>query len=103
MDSDKACVIPLSKACSVVTPFRYFFIMKEKDWFRIKKYPHIGLPFENKDRQFVSSYVKDKNKIISHAFYPLIHRELSVRKFRRKRSDDGSRSSKRFIFKSSLG
>ncbi|WP_281778022.1 reverse transcriptase domain-containing protein [Croceibacter atlanticus] len=71
--------------------------MKEKDWFRIKKYPHIGLPFENKDRQFVSSYVKDKNKIISHAFYPLIHRELSVRKFRRKRSDDGSRSSKRFI------
>nr|WP_321222045.1 reverse transcriptase domain-containing protein [uncultured Psychroserpens sp.] len=68
---------------------------KQKDWFRIKRYPHIGLQYEHKDRPKIESYVKNKTKIKSHAFLPFIHRTIAVRKFRRKKLSDGSRSEKR--------
>lgn len=68
---------------------------KEKDWFRPKKYPHIGLPIENEDRKWIEPYVKDVELISKHAFLPLIHKSISTRKFRRKRLDDGSKSEKR--------
>lgn len=49
--------------------------MKEKDWFRLKKYPHIGLPLENKDRhKWVESYITNKDSIAKHRFLPFIHK-----------------------------
>lgn len=48
---------------------------KRKDWFKPKKYPHIGLPLEFKDRHKVECYVKNPLKISQHSFLPLIHRE----------------------------
>lgn len=54
-----------------------------KDWFKIKRYPHIGLPLSNDDRNWVEKYVKDKEKIATHAFFPFIHREMETRKFRK--------------------
>tara|TARA_R110002020_G_scaffold131569_13_gene294135 strand:+ start:486 stop:2066 length:1581 start_codon:yes stop_codon:yes gene_type:complete len=68
---------------------------KKKGWFRLKRYPHIGLPFENKDRLRLTSYIKNKEKISTHSFSPFIHKTIIVRKFRRKKFDDGSRSAKR--------
>ncbi|MFD0764950.1 reverse transcriptase domain-containing protein [Mucilaginibacter lutimaris] len=70
--------------------------MDEKDWFRLKKYPHIGLPLTLKDRAWVDKYVRDEKKIASHGFYPFIHRETLVRKYRRKTEKDGSKSAYRF-------
>lgn len=64
----------------------------DKDWFRLKRYPHIGLQLEPKDRAWIEPYVKDKNAISSHAFYPFIHRQLKVRKFRKEICHDGTRS-----------
>lgn len=48
---------------------------KQKDWFKPKKYPHIGLPLELKDRHKVECYVRNPQKIAHHSFLPLIRRE----------------------------
>jgi len=58
-------------------------IQEEKDWFRLKRYPHIGLPLQPSDRGWVESYVSNPKKVQSHSFFPFIHRKISVRKFRR--------------------
>ncbi len=63
-------------------------INKEKDWFRIKNYPHIGMPLKFSDRSWVTSYVKDKDKIAQHSFLPFIHRKIIKRKFRKDYSED---------------
>jgi hypothetical protein len=65
---------------------------KGKDWFRLKRYPHIGLQLEPKDRAWIEPYVRNKGAVASHAFYPFIHRQLKVRKFRREICHDGTRS-----------
>jgi len=65
---------------------------KKKDWFRIKRYPHVGMQLEQKDRLWIEEYVKNKTAIAKHAFYPLIHRQLKVRKFRKEVCHDGTRS-----------
>lgn len=65
---------------------------KEKDWFRLKRYPHIGMQLKPKDRAWIEPYVKDKEAISAHAFYPFIHRQLKVRKFRKEICHDGTRS-----------
>jgi len=68
---------------------------QKKDWFRPKSYPHIGLPLSFKDRDWVSKYVKNPEKIASHAFLPFIYRRIDKRKFRKEISEIGERSEKR--------
>lgn len=65
---------------------------KEKDWFRVKQYSHIGLRLSKSDEKWVKSYITNRYNIETHAFFPFIHRELSVRKFRREIAHDGTRS-----------
>lgn len=69
--------------------------MEKKDWFRLKRYPHIGLPLKLKHRSWIEEYIFDKEKIKKHGFYPFIHRKISLRKFRKKKTDDSSKSVKR--------
>lgn len=77
--------------------FSFFIAMEEKDWFRLKKYPHIGLPLDLKDRLWVEEYVMDTQKVKSHSFYPFIHRNISQRKFRRAINSKGIKSIERSI------
>jgi hypothetical protein len=65
---------------------------KNKDWYRLKRYPHIGLQLEPNDREWIEPFVKNKDAIATHAFYPFIHRQLKVRKFRKEICHDGTRS-----------
>ncbi len=69
--------------------------MEKKDWFRLKRYPHIGLPLKLKHRPWIEEYIFDKNNIKTHSFYPFIHRKISVRKFRKIKNEDGTKSLKR--------
>lgn len=69
--------------------------MNRKDWFRPKRYPHIGLPLSYSDRNWVAAYVKDKGKIAQHAFLPFIYRCVKKRRFRKQINEDGSRTQKR--------
>lgn len=71
-------------------------IQEEKDWFRLKRYPHIGLPLQLKDRGWVERYVSNPAKIKAHSFFPFIHRKISVRKFRCSKDEYGIRSDLRF-------
>lgn len=64
---------------------------EEKDWYKIKKYPHIGLPLKNSDRhKWIQKYVMSPDCISKHSFSPFIHKTSKVRKFRKEYSpDDG--------------
>jgi len=70
--------------------------MEEKPWFRTKRYPHIGLPLSQADKLWVTHYVENEEKVAAHHFYPFIHRDKIVRKFRRKIAPDGKRSHLRY-------
>lgn len=55
---------------------------KRKDWFKPKKYPHIGLPIEPKDRHKIECYIRNPLKIAQHSFMPLIRREQISYKYK---------------------
>ncbi|HZV69740.1 MAG TPA: reverse transcriptase domain-containing protein [Saprospiraceae bacterium] len=60
---------------------------KKKDWFKLKRYPHIGLPLKKSDRYlWIEKYIKDPEKIANHSFLPFIHRTARVKKFRKEYS-----------------
>ncbi len=86
-----AYICPLSKDCSVLGSATLFIekIMQNKDWFRIKKYPHIDFPIENKDRyKWLQDYITNPEKIAKHSFLPFIHKVSKKRKFRKKYNDE---------------
>lgn len=57
----------------------------KKDWFKLKRYPHIGFPLESSDRyKWIEPYVTNPNSIAKHAFLPFIHKTALVKKFRKK-------------------
>jgi gluconate kinase len=58
---------------------------KKKDWFKLKRYPHIGLPLNPCDRtKWIEPYVTSAEKVAEHAFLPFIHRTTRVKKYRKK-------------------
>jgi len=57
---------------------------KKKDWFKIKRYPHIGLPLDVRNRfKWIEPYITNPSKIAVHRFLPFIHKSLTVKKFRK--------------------
>lgn len=57
---------------------------KQKDWFKIKRYPHIGLPLNYGDRhKWIEKYVTSPEMIAKHSFLPFIHKTSKVKKFRK--------------------
>jgi hypothetical protein len=63
--------------------FAPLFVMKKKEWFKLKKYSHIGLPLTGNDKNWVTKYVSNPDLVAKHAFYPFIHRAMNKRKFRK--------------------
>lgn len=58
---------------------------EEKDWFKLKRYPHIGLPLNSCDRfKWIEPYVTSEEKVAKHGFLPFIHRTARVKKYRKK-------------------
>ena len=62
---------------------------KTDDWFKIKGYPHIGMPIYRKDETWVKDYVSNRINIERHRFLPFIHKTIKVRRFRKEYSPDG--------------
>ena len=56
-------------------------------WYKIKRYPHIGLPSEN--RRKTISYIKNRDKIAVHGFAPFIHKVISTNRYRKEYDNDG--------------
>lgn len=57
--------------------------MKKHEWFRIRRYPHIGYPITTKNKKKVSSYIKNSSHISKHSFSPFIHKQIFSRKLRK--------------------
>lgn len=70
-------------------------VQKKYPWYKVKGYPHIGLPLTYADAERVAQYVMNPAKVKAHAFKPFIFRETKLRKFRRDIDDYGHNMSKR--------
>jgi hypothetical protein len=65
---------------------------KQKDWFKIKRYPHIGFPLNNSDRyKWIEKYVTNHEIVAKHSFLPFIHKTSRVKKYRKDYSLDTGR------------
>lgn len=64
--------------------------MKKDEWFRIRRYPHIGYPITVKDKKKVSSYIKNIDQISRHSFSPFIHKQIFSRKLRKEYDNFGN-------------
>lgn len=53
-----------------------------EEWFKIKKYPHIGKPIRIKDYDKVRKYVSNPLAVERHSFLPFLHKTIVKRKFR---------------------
>ena len=62
----------------------------KKDWFKLKKYPHIGRPISIKDKNKIVSYILNPKNIAKHSFLPFIHKTSLVRKFRKEYNEEGN-------------
>jgi len=56
--------------------------METEDWYKLKRYPHIGEPLTLKDYKWVKDYVENAKSIKEHSFLPLIHKCIVTRKYR---------------------
>ena len=56
---------------------------KTPTWFKLKRYPHIGLPLKIKDYEWVSKYVNNTYNISKHSFLPFIQKIIVKRKYRK--------------------
>lgn len=53
-----------------------------EEWFKLKRYPHIGLPLTIKDYSRIKNYVSNPSNIARHSFLPLINKSILKRRFR---------------------
>ncbi|MCT4664934.1 MAG: reverse transcriptase domain-containing protein [Flavobacteriales bacterium] len=65
------------------------------EWFKIKRYPHIGFPITGLHFNRVSDYIYEKDNIEKHNFSPLLYRRVSQRKFRKKENNPKEREKKK--------
>lgn len=69
---------------SLLTFLAKMKVKEKKDWFKIKRYPHIGLPLDSRDRfRWIQPYVTNPEKIAVHSFLPFIHKTSKVKRFRK--------------------
>jgi hypothetical protein len=67
----------------------FYMNHKDKDWYKIKRYPHIGLPLKESDRhKWIQKYVTSPESVREHSFLPFIHKTSKVRKFRKEYNPD---------------
>jgi len=60
-----------------------------KDWFILKKYPHIGIPYNyNDNKDWLEEYVTNPKKVKAHSFLPFIHKPIKERRFRKRYDSD---------------
>ena len=70
---------------------------KQKDWFKIKRYPHIGMPLNISDRhKWIEKYVTSPDMVTKHSFLPFIHKTSRVKKFRKSYLPDTGNVNEKF-------
>ncbi len=75
------------KLCT--TKLYYGFIMKEKSWFKPKVYLHFTTQIEQKDKKLVEMLVTNPKKVAKHAFFPLLYRPITQRRYKKVINNEG--------------
>jgi hypothetical protein len=60
-------------------------------WYKTKRYPHIGLPLGKRDARPAIRKITDPDFVARYAFLPFIHRVQTTRKYRRVQDELGHR------------
>ena len=71
--------------------------MKKKNWFKLKRYPHIGIPVSTKQIPTIVSYITNPECIRKHAFTPFIYSPKETRRFRKTLLANGKKSKIRAV------
>ena len=64
--------------------------MTNEEWFKLRRYPHIGLPITAKEKSKICNYVKDSEKISKHSFLPFIHKQIHSKRTKKQYDKFGS-------------
>lgn len=77
-------------------------MIKQKDWFKERGYPHFTNKTPNRIRKGVERYIKDRSKVATHSFSPLIFKEIKQRRFKLSEFDGVLKRSHRKISKNKV-
>ena len=61
--------------------------MEKKEWFKLKKYPHLGNQISPKSYKNIAQKMANPNFISKHSFSPFIHRIKKTKKYRKEYKD----------------
>jgi hypothetical protein len=65
------------------TSIAFILIMvKEKDWFKDRGYPHFSNKTPLSIKKDIEGYISNAKKIAQHSFYPLIFKEIKQRRYK---------------------
>jgi hypothetical protein len=70
--------------------------MKKKHWFKPKAFTHLTKKLSYNDAAWIESYVSNRENIMKHSFYPLIHRTIAVKRLRRSKNKNGDEVKKHY-------
>lgn len=62
---------------------------KEKPWFKTRGYIHFTKKINSKGEARITKYVQNKTKVALHAFYPLLHKKISQRRYKSYKDKNG--------------
>jgi hypothetical protein len=57
-------------------------MVKEKDWFKDRGYPHFSNKTPLSIKKDIESYISNVKKVAKHSFYPLIFKEIKQRRYK---------------------
>ena len=63
--------------------------MKYPNWFKPKSYIHLMPKIANNDFAWVEKYISNPDKVKKYNFYPLIHRVIKQRKYKKFKDNQG--------------
>ena len=61
--------------------------MEKKEWFKLKKYPHLGNQISPESYKNIAQKMANPNFISKHSFAPFIHRIKKTKKYRKEYKD----------------
>lgn len=77
-------------------------MIKQKDWFKERGYPHFTNKTPKRIRKGVEKYIKDRSKVACHSFSPLIYKEIKQRRFKLSEFDGVLKRSHRKVSKNKV-
>lgn len=72
----------LSFSKEVHTTLWFFIMTRNRSWLKFKHYTHFTKKLSHKDISFIIGYVRNKEAVAKHKFYPLIHKKIRARRYK---------------------